>query len=37
LIFSVVVTWTVGLVVGAALVVVFVALLLVVPRRLEPR
>jgi hypothetical protein len=36
LIFSVVLSWTVGLVVGAALVVVLSAMLLVLPRRLEP-
>lgn len=37
LIFSVVVDWTAGLVAGAALAVVLVTLLAVVPRRLEPR
>ena len=37
LIFSVVVNWTAGLVAGAALAVVLVTLLGVVPRRLEPR
>jgi len=36
LIFSVVLSWTVGLVVGVALLVVMGVLLLVVPRRLEP-
>jgi hypothetical protein len=37
LIFSVVVSWTAGLVAGAGLAVVLVTLLGVVPRRLEPR
>ncbi len=37
LIFSVVVSWTAGLVAGAALAVVLTTLLGVVPRRLEPR
>ena len=36
LIFSVVVSWTAGLVAGAALAVVLATLLGVVPRRLEP-
>jgi hypothetical protein len=37
LIFSVVVSWTAGLVAGAGLLSVLVALLVVFPRRLEPR
>jgi hypothetical protein len=37
LIFSVVVSWTAGLVAGAVLLSVLVALLVVLPRRLEPR
>ncbi len=37
LIFSVVISWTAGLVAGAALAVVLTTLLGVVPRRLEPR
>jgi hypothetical protein len=36
LIFSVVLSWTVGLVVGAVLLVVLATMLLVIPRRLEP-
>ena len=37
LIFSVVVSWTAGLVAGVVLLTVLVALLVVLPRRLEPR